>query len=310
MPSKYSKGTMLLSHIGILITVIAWGSSFVATKVLMVDGGFSPVEVYVYRFIMAYLIILAFTFKKILSNNWRDEFLFFLCGICAGSLYFITENYALSNTTTGNVSLLVGISPIFTTLLISLFYRTPLKPGVLIGSAIAFAGVACVIFSNGDSLEFHPLGDFLALAAALSFALYTVIIRRLIPHYNSFFITRKLFLYGVLTAAPLLLIQKEPLHLNMLFNLATPQYILNMLFLVLFCSVLAYIVWNEAMKYLGEVMANNYLYLQPLVTMVLGYFIFDEHIYLMGYLGCVLIIGGLVASDKLNIEFRKNKLKG
>ena len=53
------------------------------------------------------------------------------------------------------------------------------------------------------------------------------------------------------------------------------------------------------MKILGQVTANNYLYLQPLVTMVAAYFILGEDIMLLGYVGCVLIVGGLIISDKM-----------
>ena len=74
---------------------------------------------------------------------------------------------------------------------------------------------------------------------------------------------------------------------------------LNLLFLVAMCSVMAYLLWNETMKALGPVTANNYLYGQPLVTMIVAAIILDERITMMGYIGCVLIIGGLILSDKL-----------
>lgn len=94
----------------------------------MVNGGLVPVEMFTYRFAAAYLILLILTFKHIRSNNWRDEFTFMLCGICAGSLYFITENYALQNTTAGNVSLLASVSPLFTAFLLAVFSIHALRP--------------------------------------------------------------------------------------------------------------------------------------------------------------------------------------
>lgn len=297
-----SKYTKILAHIGILLTMIAWGSSFISSKVLMVDGGLTPVEVYIYRFAVAYVLLLLLTFKKLFSNNWKDELQLVLCGMCAGSIYFITENYALKYTTTGNVSLLGSISPIFTTVLMAIIYKVKMEPGVIIGSIIAFLGVGSIVFSHGESLEIKPAGDILALCASLSWAVYMVGIKRLGPIYSSLFITRKLFFYGVITALPLLLIQDAPLHLNILFDFSKPEFGLNFLFLFLFCSVFAYIIMNEAMKILGSVTASNYLYLQPLVTMIAGYIIFDEKISVMGYIGCALIIGGLVISDKLKIK--------
>lgn len=300
---KYRQGTshflILLAHIGALVTVSCWACSFISSKVIMNDGGLTPVETYVYRFTVAYFLLLSFTFKRIWSNSAKDEILLFLCGLCAGSLYFVTENYALKFTTTGNVSLLASISPVFTTILMTLIYKVRLKSPVIIGSIIAFIGVGCVIFSNGESLEFNPKGDVLALCCAFSWAVYTIAIKRILPLYSSFFITRKLFFYGVITAIPLLFIQQEPLHLNVLFNVSEPKFLLNFLFLVVMCSVSAYLIWNEAMKILGAVSANNYLYLQPLITMVVAYFIFGEEIHILGYIGCLLIIGGLLISDKL-----------
>lgn len=298
MTGSRKKYALLLGHVGALITVTAWGTSFLSTKILMADGGFTPVEMFVYRFAMAYLLLLLFTFKKIRSNNWRDELALALCGICSGSLYFITENYALQNTTAGNVSLLASISPIFTTILMAAVFRQRIAFGVGFGSVVAFIGAACIILSHGEGLEIRPLGDLLALSAALSWAVYSIAVKRLIPIYNSLFITRKMFFYGVLTALPLLLLQGPPYHLALLIDFSQPQYALNFLFLVVMCSMAAYIIWNESMKALGPVTANNYLYMQPLVTMIAAFFVLDEHIYPLGYAGCILIIGGLIIADK------------
>ena len=294
----------ILANIGAILVMIAWGTSFLSSKVLMVAGGFTPVEVFIYRFTFAYLLLLLMTGKKIKSNNYKDELLFLVCGLCAGSIYFVAENYALQFTSTGNVSLLVSISPIFTTALMAIIYRFVPKPNVIIGSIIAFGGVACIIFSAGEGFEISPKGDLIALSASMSWAIYTIVVKRLSPIYSSLFITRKLFFYGVITALPLLLIQNKPLKLWLLFDLEQPQYLLNFLFLGLFCSAFAYFVWNEVMRILGAIKSNNYLYIQPLVTMIAGYFILGEQIYLLGYVGCVLIIGGIIISEKIKINSR------
>lgn len=307
MPIKaisIKKSLLLLAHLGALITMLAWGSSVLFTKVLMIDGGFTPVEMFVYRFSFAYILLLIVTLKKLFANNWRDEFQLFICGLCAGSLYFITENYALKFTNAGNVSLLASISPIFTTILLAIIYRIKPSFGSILGSTIAFIGVGFIILSSGEGFEIRPTGDILALCSALSWAIYTIMVKRLSPIYTSLFITRKLFFYGVITALPLLFIQKAPYHFHLLFDFSKPQFGLNFLFLVLMCSVMAYLIWNEVMKVLGTITANNYLYLQPLVTMIAAYFVLGEEIVAMGYIGCVLIIGGIYLSDKLNL--RKN----
>lgn len=293
-----SKYLVFLAHLGALLTAGAWGVSFLSTKVLLEDAGFSPVEMFIYRFAAAYLILLIFTCKKIWANSWRDELTFMLCGICSGSLYFITENYALEMTTAGNVSMLASLSPLFTTLLVAIMYKQRIQPGVIIGSVVSFIGALCIIFSHGESIEFRPAGDLLAISASLSWAVYTMAIKRILPFYNGFFVTRKLFLYGVISGLPFLLLQDGNFKLYELFNFANPAYLFNFLFLVLVCSLGAYIIWNVVMKILGPVTTNNYLYFQPVVTMISAFFVLGENIYLLGYVGSALIIGGLIYSDK------------
>lgn len=289
-----------MGHLGALLVVSAWGTSFIATKVLMEDALLTPIEVYIYRFSIAYVLLLAVTLKKIFANNLRDELQLLLCGVCAGTVFYILENYALHYTTSGNVSLLSSLSPIITAALMALVFRAKIGAGLIIGSFIAFMGAGCIIFSSGEGFEINPLGDILALLSAFSWAIYAIGVKRLVPIYTSLFITRKLFFYGVLTAAPLLWIGGAPTHLQTLFSNAT--YLLNMLFLAIVCSLLAYVIWNYAMKVLGPVASNNYLYFQPLVTMIVAYFTLGEEISLLGYIGCALIIGGLIISDKLKIN--------
>lgn len=309
---KKSSKALLLIHLMAVITVICWGTSFLSTKVLMLDGGLKPVEMFSYRFAAAYLVLLAITFRHIRSNNWRDELTFMLCGICAGSIYFITENYALQNTSTGNVSLLASVSPLFTAFLLAVFFRTRVKIGVIIGSIVAFAGVGFIIFSHGEGFVIKPKGDLLALCASLSWAVYTIAVKRLIPVYSSLFITRKLFFYGIISSLPLLfcVVPADQIgaHIVKLFDFSQPLLFSNFMFLVVMCSVVSYLLWNEVMKKLGPVSANNYLYGQPLVTMVAGALLLNEPITTFGYIGSALVIGGLVLSDKFRLPADRFKI--
>lgn len=298
------KKSKLTGHLAALITVLCWGCSFISSKILMDGAGMTPVEVFVYRFSIAYLLILAFTLKSLKSRSWKDEIQFALCGVCSGTLYFLMENYALMYTSTGNVSLLSSISPIFVAILLAIIFKTRMRKGEIIGSAVAFAGVALVIFSEsiskGLGIKINPLGDLLSISCALSWAIYSIAVKNLIPYYTSLFITRKLFFYGLLTSIPLLLVQPEPLHLGILFNFEEPHFMMNLLFLAVMCSSMAYLLWNESMKIIGPLATNNYIYLQPPVTMLAGCWLLGETIYPFGYIGCGLVLAGLVIADKIN----------
>ncbi len=289
------QGSLIWFHIGAIFTIIAWGCSFVATKVLL-ENGFNPTEVYVYRTILAYLLVLAINHGRILSNSLRDELLFVACGLSAGSLYFIAENTALNYTLVTNVSLIGSLSPILTALLLGAVYKND-RPNryVYIGSLIALVGAGFVIFNSSLDVSVNPLGDLLAFGGAMSWAVYSLVLRKLNAFYSVMFITRKTFFYGMLTALPFL--AAEPYH-TPLSALLQWDVILNFIFLGVFCSMLAFIIWAWVNKGLGAVKAGNYLYFQPVVTMVASALILSERVTIIGYIGCALILFGVWYSDR------------
>ncbi len=290
--------TMILYNVGALLTVAAWGVSFVATKVLL-EHGLQPTEVYVFRTLMAYLLILLICHKRLVSNSVRDELLFVACGMCGGSLYFIAENTALEHTLVSNVSLIVTLAPLITTLLVGALYKSerPSK-GMIAGSLVAFLGVGLVIFNSSFVLAVKPLGDFLALSAAVSWAVYSLVLRKLSAFYTVLFITRKTFFYGLLTALPFLFTEK---HHGSLSVFAETTVWANFLFLGVFCSMLAFLIWAWAVKGLGAVKANNYLYVQPIITLVASALLLGEQVTWVGYVGCALILVGVILTDRLSL---------
>ena len=292
-----SKKTLMFAHLAAVICVTMWGFSFVSTKELL-DQHMGTVEVYLYRFILAYLVILIISHKRFKSHTWRDEGLFLLCGICSGSIYFIAENTALEYTLTTNVSLLTSMSPLITVLLAGLIYKNE-RPGwrTLLGSTVAFIGVGFIIFNSSTSLEVHPLGDILSIAAAVSWSIYSLILRRLNANYDVWYITRKTFFYGIVTALPFLWV--SPTLNNPIDLVCNVTVIVNVLFLGLGASMVAFLLWSVSVKGLGAITANNYMYFQTVVTMIASYFILGEKITLMGVCGCALIIGGLWLGDWL-----------
>lgn len=303
--SKSKSFQLLLSHAGAMFAIIVWGTSFVSTKVL-IDNGLHAVEIYIYRFLLAYLLILAFCHKKFMSNNWRDEFLFLVTGLCGGSIYFIAENTALNYTLVSNVSLITTLAPLLTTLLIGMLYKTE-RPGrwIYVGSLIALVGVACIIFKNGFNLKVMPLGDLLALSAAFSWAIYSVVLRKVNANYSAMFITRKTFFYGLLTALPFLAAEPEICPVDVLMR---PIVASNILFLGLTASLIAYLIWAQTVKKLGAVKASNYLYFQPIVTMIFSAIVFDnDPITIIGCAGCALIIGGIWLGDYMSRRNSMNK---
>lgn len=216
-----------------------------------------------------------------------------LISLFANSLYFLAENTALHLTQTSNVSILVTTSPIMTAILLRLFFHgEPLSRRKVIGFCIAFLGVVFVVLNGVVGLNLHPLGDFLALGAALSWAIYGILVHKCSESFNSFMITRKLMFYGILTSTPLLLAD-EPIDFA---QLVTGPNVIALLYLGFVCSALCYLMWNYAIRQIGALKTNLYMYAVPIVTMIAGVLFLKERITPMGAGGIVLVLAGMVLS--------------
>lgn len=288
------KQTNIFYHAIAILTVVLWGTTFVSTKIL-IHTGLSPVEILLYRFILAYVCILAVAHKRFYANTWKDEGLLFLSGLCGGSLYFIAENTALGITLASNVSLLICTAPVFTTLLTSLFYKEPLQKGLLYGSAVALFGVGLVVFNGSVLLKINPLGDCLTLLAAISWAFYCLILKRLSKSYPILFITRKVFFYGLFSLGLYALFFPFKLSIELL---RLPVVYMNLLFLGFVASMLCYIMWNKAVQFLGASKTANYIYIVPLVTLLTSAVFLSEALTLPSVIGALCIISGVYIAEK------------
>lgn len=288
------KSKDLLYHSIAILTVIIWGTTFVSTKIL-INTGLTPVEILLYRFVLAYFCILTVAHRKLWANNPKDELLLFLSGLCGGSLYFIAENTALGITLASNVSLLICTAPIITAILARIFYKEPLRKGLLYGSLVALFGVGLVVFNGSVLLKVNPLGYFLTLIAATMWAFYCLILKRLSRSYTTLFITRKVFFYGILSLVVYYMF--FPLHIKPEL-LKMPVVYLNILFLGVVASMLCYIMWNTAVRVLGASKTANYIYIVPLITLLTSAIFLSETITITSGLGALAIISGVYIAEK------------
>lgn len=220
-----------------------------------------------------------------------DELMIAAAGVTGGSLYFLAENMALEYAPASNVSLIVCTAPVWTAVLLSLIYRSERMTGRQItGTALAFAGMVLVVLNGHFVLRLSPAGDLLALGAALLWMFYSLLIKRLGGRYPSVFITRKLIFYGLLTILPVFLVQPPAFDAAVLLR---PVVWGNLLFLGVVASMICYVLWNAAMYHLGAVRTTNYIYLNPLVTILTAALFIGERITLAALAGAALILYGM-----------------
>ena len=291
-------------HVAAFAMILVWGISFLNTRVLL-DAGLTPTEIFVARFTIAYISLLAISGFKVRYTGWRDELLFVVCGVAGGSAYFIAETTALELTLISDVAVLVSTAPLTTALMGAIFYRDERITWLTgVGMVIAFIGSVMLALKDGLVWGDSILGDMLALFAAFVWAFYSMALKKLNRTYSTLFITRKLFFYGVLSALPLLALENS--HLD-LATLRQPAVWGNLLYLGLICSMAAYFIWGITVKRIGAVRASNYFYFSPIISMIAAALWFGERTNAVAYIGCVLILAGVIMAEKFKRGFTTNQ---
>ena len=297
------KKNNLLPHLVALTVVIIWGSTFVFTKLLLLNG-LSAAQIFLLRFILAYAMLLVWSISS-KGHRWfckslKDELKMLLLGISGGSLYFLAENSAMNYTTATNDSLIVCACPLFTTLIVALFYKSEHISGhQLLGTLIALVGMAVVVMNGQFVLQLSPKGDLLAFTACMCWVVYSLLMMNVSKRYPSVFTTRKVFFYGLVTIIPYFIAYPGMPSLSML---AQPDVLFNLLFLSIVASTLCFLLWNWALLRIGVVETTNYVYLNPLATIVFAWWLIDEPVTAWLLLGTALLLWGLYLVNKKSIS--------
>ena len=307
------KGTgNTIYHVLAIVIVAIWGLTFISTKVLLM-AGLSPEEIFLVRFSIAYFGMWLFCLwgrgsdasrtgsqsvqspARLFCNSLKDELLLVLAGVMGGSLYFWSENTALQYTMASNVSFIVCTTPLVTAILNAAVRRERIGRLTLLGGCLSLVGIGMIAFSGGEGFHLSFLGDALAMLASLTWAIYTVVTNGLLKKYPSALISRKVFFYGMLTIVPVLLVKGWTFPAGRFLE---PKVLLNTLFLGVVASLACYALWNSVIKRLGTVGSSNYIYLNPLFTLIAATLLLGERLTPVAIAGCLITLIGVWTASR------------
>lgn len=237
-------------HLSALLTIAIWGSTFIATKILL--KAFLLVEILFFRFLIGYIVLLVVSPKRLKTTGWKQEIIYVAAGLCGNYLYYLLENIALTFTFASNVGVVVSIAPFFVAILSQIFMRSEEKLHIkfFLGFIVAMAGIICISF-NGAQLKLNPAGDILAIVAAIVWGLYSILTKKISSFgYSVILSTRRTFFYGILVMIPTLFAFDAPMDISRFANMS---YLLNFLYLGVGASAICFVTWNYAVKELGAV---------------------------------------------------------
>ena len=289
MSSKQQSNTgSILSVLGALII---WSSSFVAIKIAYET--FPPITLGAARFVVAALILGALTLlpanRKKLEK--KDIIPVAVSGLMGITLYAVLQNIAMQWTSASNATLIIASYPIITVLLETLIYKTKLNPFKIVGIVIAIAGVFVLSYIKPEERQHNELlGIIMLIVAGVAWAFYNFLTKKVVNNYPSITLLFYQTLFGAIFMLPLSLFERGA------WMAPTTMSLLMMLFLGVFCSVLAYLLYNFGLKALSPSAIISMLNLVPIFGVMFSFLLLGEAITLRMVIGGAIIILGVMLS--------------
>lgn len=292
-------GEKKLAHILAVIIMLIWGVSYLSIKVVVAE--INPVLTAFYRFLIASIIL--FTVMKIRYPKEKilkeDRLKMALGGLTGVALYFFFENYSVLFTSASNVAILLSSIPVFTLIAQKVVFKEKMTIPKVLGATLSFIGIVIIIMSKEKISLFSKgtIGDIMALAAALTWVVYNIITSKFKGTYKSITITTYQGIWGCLFLAPSLLFSK--------FTIPSTKASLNLIFLAVFCSCIAYAMYIYCLEHLGATVITTYINLQPIVSLISAKLLINETISVWQVVGSVIIILGVFLvgfGEKFNLK--------
>ncbi|MDL1944438.1 DMT family transporter [Chloroflexi bacterium CFX2] len=276
-----------------LFAVVVWGASFIATKVALRDV--SPVTIVWLRFAMGVVILGATVARRgrFALPHWREWGYFALLGFLGITFHQWLQSNGLQTSEAGTTAWIVATTPVFMALLGWLALKEGLSLARIGGITMAFIGVLLVV-SKGDLAsvsvgKFGAPGDVLILISSINWAVFSVLSRRGLKSHPASLMMFYVMTPGWLFTSILFFTGTDP---GEMANLTLNGWI-GIVFLGVFCSGLAYIAWYDALQSLSAAQTGSFLYIEPLVAVVVAFFVLNEAIVPASLLGGGIILFGV-----------------
>ncbi len=277
-----------------MLVIIIWALAYVVIRATVRDMTIPPFTFAFLRFTLA-AVILEFipAGKTDPKPRGKDAVAIFAMGFFAVFLYFAFENYGLVYTSATNAAILVSLIPVFTMMGVAVIYKQKASVINWLGVIPAVAGTALVVFNGRINLHLEPAGDMLIALSSASWAVYTLIGRGIVDRYHPVTITRYNIRNGALMFLPFAIYEYS---MGQCGNI-TLQSLGGVVYLGVFCTVFAFIIWNSLLSRLGVVFLSNLLYCQCIFTAAAAWFFLGERVTLMLAIGTAILLSGIYLTN-------------
>ena len=287
-----------LAAVLLLLSSVLWGASFIFTKDVFLTTPHVTTQVIITgRLLVATLCFMPWlaATRRLPRLRGRDMLLFMAMALLEPFLYHLCETSGIALVSGSLSSIIIALIPLFVPFSMALVFRERLRANQVLGVVVSIAGICLMIIGPGFTLLASPKGLLLLFGAVVMALAYNLILSRLVSRYNPFAITAYLNLFALLYFIPLLLARDHAvlplLHL-------TPRFVLDIVFLGIFCSTFAYVFYNYGVRAVGATRAASYNNLIPVFSLLLALAMGQESLSVTKVAGMAVVVGGLFLAQR------------
>lgn len=277
-----------------------WSGNFIVARGL--SDIVPPISLAFWRWVVAVIVFLPFALKPVLAEQQqlRQNIRYLSLTALLGVTVFNTLIYVAGHTTSAlNLSLIAITFPIFIIVLSRLFYGEKVTASKTLGVILVTSGVVVLITKGELSVLNHisfAVGDLWMLAASVIFAVYSILVKQKPKDLSIWAFQLSTFSIGLFFLLPFFVwesITVAPVN----YDVTT---ILSILYVGIFASLAAFILWNKAIITIGPSKSGMIYYTLPLFSGFLAYLFLNESIGMIHLLSALLIVAGILTANQVS----------
>ena len=287
------------AYLFLFLAVLFWAGNFIVGKYASYYQ-IPPFSLNFYRWFFAWLILLPFTFKEIISkkNYILENYKFYiLLGITSVTIFNSIVYYSLNFTQVINGVLMISTIPVMIMFISSILKIEKTNIFQILGVICSFIGVMLIITkANFDllvNLDFNK-GDLTMVLAMLSWATYSALLKKRKHELSQLSLLEVIITFGLIFLIPIYIAEYS---LGFKINL-NKSFILVLIYVVLFPGLASFICWIKGISLIGPNRSGVFLHLMPILSALMAIIIFKEKFMIYHLLGAIFILSGIILSNR------------
>ena len=288
-----------IAYLFLFLSVLFWAGNFIVGKYASYYQ-IPPFSLNFYRWFFAWLILLPFTYKEIISkkNYILENYKFYiLLGITSVTIFNSIVYYSLNFTQVISGVLMISTIPVMIMFISSILKIERTNIFQILGVICSFVGVILIITkANFDllvNLDFNK-GDLTMVIAMLSWATYSALLKKRKHELSQLSLLEVIITFGLIFLIPIYITEYS---LGFEITLNKP-FILVLIYVVLFPGLAAFICWIKGISLIGPNRSGVFLHLMPILSALMAMIIFKEKFMLYHLLGAFFILSGIILSNR------------